>query len=181
MRHFLYSIVAGTALACGVASCSTAPKSEGERAVLASDASAAIARFKSTDPTLQKLLDASVGWAVFPDVNKAGLGIGGAYGRGEVFEKGRKIGYCDITAGSIGLQIGAQSFSELIVFLQQEDLSAFKQGNFEFAANASAVALASGAAAAADYSKGVIVFTETRGGLMAEASIGGQKFTFQPL
>src|SRR5690606_34069387 len=111
--------------------------------------------FKNADSSLQGFLDKSYGYAVFPDVGKGGLGLGGAYGRGQVFEQGRLIGYCDLSQATIGLQAGAQTYSELIVFENKEALDRFTSGRFEFSANASAVALKAGAAAAADYTNGV--------------------------
>ncbi len=165
----------------GLSACSTEPKSEGDKSTLSAEVNAALTGFKNDDSSLQGLLDKAVGYAVFPEVGKAGLGVGGSFGRGEVFEGGKKIGFADVTKATIGLQAGAQTFSELILFLKQPTLDAFKKGEFEFSADVSAVAIKSGAAATADHSKGVVVFVRTKGGLMAEASVGGQKFNFKPL
>ncbi len=178
MKRHIIGLIVPIALALGA--CSTEPKSEAEKSTLSAETSAALAAFRNADPSLQSLLDKSVGYAVFPDVGKAGLGVGGSYGRGEVFEGGRRIGYADVSKATIGLQIGAQTFSELIVFMRQESLDNFKDGKLALAADLSAVAIKSGAAGSADYSKGVVVFTQTKGGLMAEASVGGQQFTFKP-
>lgn len=167
--------------ALSLVACETAPKTSAEREVLAAEVATTMTRFRLADPTLQELLDKAVGWAVFPDVGKAGLWVGGAYGKGELFEGGRKVGFCDVTQGTVGLQIGAQTFSELVVFMRQEDLDAFKGEIYEFAANVSAIAIKEGAARSVDYSKGVVVFTIAKGGLMAEASVGGQRFSFRPL
>lgn len=172
----LVILAAGAATLSG---CDTAPKSAGERATLSSEVQTALMSFKNADPSLNDLLSRSLGYAVFPDVGKAGFIAGGAYGRGEVYEGGRMIGFADVSKGSIGLQAGAQTFSQLVVFMRQEQLNELKGGKFAFSADASAVAIKAGAAAAADYSKGVIVFTQAKGGLMAEASIGGQQFSFQ--
>lgn len=172
---------AGSALVVGSAvlsGCETAPKTAGDRATLSSEVSSSLSAFRNADPTLNDLLSRSVGYAVFPDIGKAGFIAGGAYGRGEVYEGGRMIGYADVSKGSIGLQAGAQTFAELVIFMRQEQLDEFKRGDFAFSADASAVAIKAGAAGAADYSKGVIVFTQPKGGLMAEASVGGQQFTF---
>ena len=98
-----------------------------------------------------------------------------------MFEKGVKVGYADISQATIGLQAGAQTFDELLVFMRQEDMTAFKGKEFKLAGNVSAVALKAGAAGTADTSKGVIAFVRTKGGLMAEASIGGQRFRFTPI
>jgi lipid-binding SYLF domain-containing protein len=157
------------------------PKQSSDRATLQSESTAALEAFKNEDPSLTQLMQKSVGHAVFPEVGKAGFIAGASYGKGEAFEGGKKIGYADITQATVGLQAGAQSFSELIVFLTPEELQKFKMNQFSFAANASAIAAKAGAAATADASHGAVVFVRTKGGLMAEASIGGQRFRFQPL
>lgn len=179
MKMLIAAFVAAAGLAA--TGCSTEPKTEAEKSTLSADTSAALQSFKNADSSLQGLLNKSIGYAVFPDVGKGGLIVGGAYGRGEVWENGAKIGYADLTKGSVGLQAGAQTFSELIVFLTPEQMDKFKAGKFSLSADASAVAIKSGAAGASDYSKGVIIFTQTKGGLMAEASVGGQGFSFKPL
>lgn len=182
MNH-LRTLVSSSIIALPLilAGCETAPTTSGEKAALSAETGSALASFRAADPTLDELLSKASGYAVFPDVGKAGFIAGGAYGRGEVFERGIRIGFADVSKGSVGLQIGAQTFAQLVVFMRQDQLDDLKRGSFEFAADASAVAIKSGAAAAADYSKGVVVFTRTKGGLMAEASIGGQKFSFSPM
>ena len=95
-----------------------------------------------------------------------------------MFEKGNLIGSTEVTQLSIGLQFGAQAFKEIIFFKDVEALNRFTRGNFEFGAQASAVALTAGVAVEVEYSDGVAIFTEPNGGLMYEASIGGQKFSF---
>lgn len=140
----------------------------------------AIANFKNTDPSMQVFFDKAHGYAIFPTVGKGGIGIGGAYGKGEVYEKGRMIGTTSLTQVTIGLQLGGQAYSEIIFFKDKATLNDFTGGNFEFSAQASAVAATAGASADADYSNGVAVFTIAKGGLMYEASVGGQKFSFTP-
>ncbi len=165
-----------------VAACSTAPKSEGERSVLSADTQAFLKRARELDPTLSRFFDGAVGYAAIPEIAKGGLIVGGAYGRGQVFEKGgRLVGYCDVSQGSIGAQIGGQSFGEIIFFETREAFSNFKGGQFALAAQASAVALSEGAGAAARYDNGVAIFILQPKGLMLEASIGGQQFSFQAL
>jgi lipid-binding SYLF domain-containing protein len=119
------------------------------------------------------------GYAVFPSVGKAGFGIGGARGKGEVFEDNKVIGSTTLTQLSFGIQLGGQAFSQIIFFQDEKDLNRFTEGNFEFGASASAALITEGANASADYSDGVAVMTFLKGGLMYEASIGGQKFTFK--
>ncbi len=167
-----------TAIAPG---CSTEPKTTGQKDTLSSEASAALDGFRAADSSLQAELYRSAGYAILPDIGKAGVIVGGSYGKGEVYEANARIGYCDLTQGTVGLQLGAQTFSELIIFKDRAALDRFKSGEFTFAANASAVAIKPGAAASADYHDGVAVFVHSKGGLMAEASIGGQKLRFKPI
>ena len=121
----------------------------------------------------------AAGFAVFPNIAKAGLGIGGARGNGEVFEDGKVIGYTTVTQLSFGFQLGGQAFSQIIFFQNKRDLDRFTDGNFEFGASASAALITEGANASVDYTNGVAVMTFSKGGLMYEASIGGQIFTFK--
>ena len=121
----------------------------------------------------------AAGFAVFPNIVKAGLGFGGARGSGEVFEDGKVIGSTTVTQLSFGFQLGGQAFSQIIFFQNKRDLDRFTDGNFEFGASASAALITEGANASLDYTNGVAVMTFSKGGLMYEASIGGQKFTFQ--
>jgi lipid-binding SYLF domain-containing protein len=163
-----------------VVGCSTAPKTSAERTELKDEAQITLKRFKSQDSTLDGVLSRSTGYAVFPTIGKGGLIAGAAYGRGTVYEGGKQIGYADMSQGSVGAQIGGESYSELIVFQTPEALYKFKNNNFTFGANATAVALKAGAAAGTEFKDGVAIFLETKGGLMADASLAGQKFTFVP-
>ncbi|NIP13672.1 MAG: hypothetical protein GWM88_02580 [Pseudomonadales bacterium] len=143
----------------------------------------------------------SYGYAVFPTIGKGGFGIGGARGKGRVFVGGNHVGNTTMTQLTIGFQIGGQGFSQIIFFQDERSFQEFSTGNFEFGANASAVAITAGASASAStsgasagasggkkdattagtsYYKGMKVFTIAKGGLMYEASIGGQKFSYRP-
>ncbi len=148
---------------------------------LKAEAEQAISTFKAKDPTLQTFFDSSVGYAVFPNVTKGGLIVGGAHGDGLVFERGRVIGKATLTQASIGAQAGGTTYSELIFFQTPDALQAFKEGKFQMSADVTAVAAAEGVAKTARYQEGVAVFTLPKKGLMAQASVGGQKFRFQPL
>lgn len=139
-----------------------------------------IATFKTKDPGLKRFFDQAEGYAVFPTVGKGGIGIGGAYGEGKVYRKGKYIGTTSLSQVTIGLQLGGQAYSEVIFFGSKAALNDFTDGNFEFSAQASAVAVTKGASADADYDGGIAVFTMAKGGLMYEASVGGQKFSFTP-
>jgi lipid-binding SYLF domain-containing protein len=130
---------------------------------------------------LQAFLAKAHGYAIFPDIGKGAVGVGGAYGRGELFERGEKIGYCDLSQATIGFQLGGQVYAEIIAFENKAVLDNFKSGRLRFAGQATAVALKAGAGANAQYIDGVRVLTVGEEGLMFEASIGGQTFSFQPL
>ena len=143
------------------------------------------------------------GYAVFPSIGKGGLGIGGAYGEGRVFVDARHVGNATMTQLTVGYQAGGQVFSQIIFFEHEQAFKNFTSGNFEFSAQATAVVITSGASAEintggggsagvsggrndartvhAGYRKGLAVFTIAKGGLMFEAALGGQKFTYTPL
>jgi lipid-binding SYLF domain-containing protein len=149
--------------------------------MLHTDANAALADFKTQDPSLASLLGNSYGYAIFPSVGKGAVGIGGGYGQGEVYRQDKRIGYADLTQGNVGASIGGQTYSELIVFKTQDALQRFQTGQFTLTADASVVAAKAGAAADSKWENDIVVFTDVKGGLMTEASIGGQKFDYQPL
>ncbi|HKQ65205.1 MAG TPA: YSC84-related protein, partial [Methylomirabilota bacterium] len=130
------------------------------------------------DPGLEALAKKSEGYAFFPEITKGGLGVGGAYGRGVVFEQNQPIGWADVTQGSVGLQAGGQTYSELMVFENKAAMERFKQNQFEFGANASAILAKNGAAANARFVDGVAIFVRPVAGAMAEAAIAGQRVTY---
>lgn len=153
-------------------------------------------------PEVQAFFQGAYGYAVFPTVGKGAVGIGGAHGKGRVYQSNRHIGNTSMTQLSIGMQLGGQVFSEIIFFERESDLRRFQTGKFEFGAQASAVAitasanakvgttgLAAGATGTSDnagvqrakYNNGVAVFTHAKGGLMYEAALSGQKFSYQAL
>jgi len=143
------------------------------------DARETLERFRKKDPDLMKFLEGAAGYAVFPTVGKGGMGIGGAYGKGIVFERGKPVGKASLAQVTIGFQFGGQAYSEVVFFETARTLKAFKEGQFALAAQASAVAVTAGASADARYRDGVAVFTLAKGGLMYEASVGGQKFEYE--
>lgn len=147
---------------------------------LISEARATVDTFKKTDPKIEKFFSSAAGYAVFPTIGKGAVVVGGAGGDGILFVGGQPLGKSSMGQASIGFQLGGQTYSEVIFFETASSLSDFKKGNFALAAQASAVALSAGAAATAKYEKGVAIFTATKGGLMYEASVGGQKFGYTP-
>jgi len=162
------------------AGCSTAPKNAEKVDELRTAVDSTIKRVDAIDPSLQKLMNNAYAYAVFPTVGKGGVIVGGAYGRGEVYERGVMVGWADISQATIGAQLGGQTFTEVILFESQEAFNNFKNNKLKFAANVSAVAMKSGAADSAKYTNGVLVFVEPKAGLMLEAAVGGQSFSYQP-
>jgi lipid-binding SYLF domain-containing protein len=144
------------------------------------EAQETIAVFKKVDPGLARFFEGAAGYAVFPTIKKGAAGVGGAAGSGVVFEKGNAIGKTSVTQATIGLQLGGQTYSEIIFFETVPAFNDFKREPLALAAQASAVAASVGTSANAKYQNGVAIFTLAKGGLMAEASVGGQKFGFEP-
>jgi len=160
--------------------CATAPGSDRERETLRVKAEQALQTARYTDSTLAPLLDSALGYAVYPSVGKGGVGVGGAYGRGILYENGVATGYTDLSQATIGFQLGGQKYTEILVFNRQQALDRFKFDELTFTSQATAVALKSGAGANAKFKNGVAVFTFGEQGLMLEAAIGGQNFSYQP-
>jgi len=161
-------------------SCSTAPSTVGGRDELVQQATSALGEMNREDSGLDELTRKAYGYAMFPEVAKGGLVFGGGYGRGVVYEQGQHIGYADLSQASFGLQVGGQTYSELIVFENKAALERLKQGRIDLAADASAVILKTGAAANARFVDGFAVFVRPIGGAMAEATVGGQQVTYVP-
>ena len=181
MRRSLSLLLATAMASLAFTACATAPKSEDGKGDIRQDSNAALVKAKTNDPTMSKVIYDAHGSAVFPKVGKGAAGVGGAYGKGVLFQDGRIVGYCDLSQASIGVQLGAQTYTEIICFEDQKSFDLFRTGNFALDAQATAVALKSGAGANAKYSNGVAVFTMDEAGLMLEASIGGQKFGYEAL
>jgi lipid-binding SYLF domain-containing protein len=173
----LIAIAVTTGLLVG---CSTAPTTTAEKDALVQKAQAERGEWNRIDPGVEDLAKKSQGFALFPEITKGGLGIGGGYGRGVVYERGQHIGYADLTQGSLGLQAGGQTYSEVIVFENEAAMQRFKQNAMNFSANASAIIANNGAAANARFVDGVAVFVRPITGAMAEASLGGQRTTYVP-
>ncbi len=147
-----------------------------------------------------KFFNSSYGYAVFPTIGKGGIGVGGAHGSGRVYKKGAYVGDTSMTQLSVGFQFGGQAFSQIVFFQDERAFKEFTGGNFEFGAQAAAVAITAGAQAAATssgssvgasggkndattvgrYNKGMAIFTVAKGGLMYEVSVSGQKFGYKP-
>ena len=140
-----------------------------------------IEEFKDKNRKFDSYFEKAYGYAVFPTIGKGAIGIGGAHGKGLVFEQGQIVGETKMTQITIGFQWGGQAYSEVLFFEDERAMRAFKYGEIEFAGQASAVAVTAGASADISYKDGIAVFTISKGGLMYEASIGGQKFKYFPI
>ncbi len=158
--------------------CSTVPKTEEARDVLSAEVAEAVAAFKVKDPSIEQFFEKSYGYAVLPKIFKGAFWVGGAHGKGLVYEQGRKVGYCSMSQATLGFSFGGEFFREIIFFDDKIDLDLFRSGEFTFSAQATAVALSAGAAAKADYKSGMAVFVMPETGLMVDASVGGQKFKY---
>ncbi len=139
----------------------------------------AILDAKEKDPGLAKWFDKAYAYAVFPTVGKAGIGVGGARGKGLVIEGDKTVAETTLTQLTVGFQLGGQVYAEFIMFKDKTAFDHFARGNFEMGAQVSAVAVTLGASADANYDGGVAVFTIAEGGLMYEATVGGQKFKYK--
>jgi lipid-binding SYLF domain-containing protein len=189
----LLSLILSVALPLGFSMVSLAAEAE--------DYSKTINGFRES-PAVAKFFKDSYGYAVFPTIGKAGFVVGGSYGKGQVYRSGKVTGKSTVVEGSIGFQYGGEAFSEIIFFKDKRTYDQFTSGSFEFDATAQAVAITAGAQvqggttgasagasagpktgvqAETQYVNGMAIFVHAKGGLMVEFSIGGQKFTFEPI
>lgn len=143
------------------------------------DAQKAKQTLLNAQPGLEDFFEDSAGYVIFPNVGKGGFIIGGASGNGVVYENGAAVGMADLKKLNVGFQAGGQAIIEAIFFETDVDLERFMEGEFQFSAETSAVALKSGVAFNAKYKDGVAVFALPKAGLMADASVGGQKFGYK--
>jgi lipid-binding SYLF domain-containing protein len=184
MKKRVVILQIAAALACGaLAGTAVAQRKEPtaaeHRQQLNEDVKNAIAKYRKTDPNIERFFSQSAGYVVFPRVGKFGFIVSGAHGDGVVFDKGKAVGSASITIASVGLTAGVQEFSEIIFFENDAAISRFKENKFEFAAGASAVIVTAGAGKSNNYRDGVVVFAQPSGGAMAELSLGTQKFNFK--
>ncbi len=145
------------------------------------DSKEAKASFIKSDPSMENLFKNSAGYVIFPNVGKGGIGVGGAAGEGTVYQRGVPVGTAEMIQATIGAQAGGQAYREIIFFENQDALDRFVHDRIEFSGQVSAIAVKSGASADARYRDNVVVFSQEKGGLMVEASLGGQKFTYKAL
>ncbi len=174
LRNLKFVIVLA-ALGMGI---SVSGQSTSREKKLVRDSKVAKKEFIATDGLMASLFANSYGYVIFANIGKGAIGIGGAAGNGILYERGTIIGKAKMTQVSIGFQLGGQAYREVIFFETKNDIDRFKENRFEFSAQASAVAAIAGVSANVKYKEGVMIFTQQKGGLMYEASIGGQKFNY---
>ncbi len=179
MKRRLVNVASVIAILAG--GCSTVPENKESKTVLSAEVQEAVAVFKAEDPSLKTFFADSYGYAVLPRVLKGAIWVGGANGKGEVYEQGTMVGYCSMSQATLGFSFGGESFREIIFFRDKRDLDKFRTGEFTFSAQISGVVATTGAAAKADYKDGMAVFILAKSGLMVDASLGGQKFKYVPL
>jgi len=167
--------------ACLTFSFSSYAQIAGWKPELEKDCQETLSQMIKDAPKLQTFKDKAYGYAVYPKITKAGLVIGGAGGEGVVYKGGAVMGSSKLGQGTFGLQAGGQQYSEVIFFENKDAYDRFTGGKFKFSGQASATAITEGASADVAYQEGVAVFTRVKGGLMLEASIGGQHFSFDPV
>ena len=188
---------AGLGMALGLTNLPVmAEKTPAEKAENVQDA---LQNFKSAQVT-RPYFESAYGYAVFPTIGKGAVGVGGGGGKGQVYEKGKLVGESKMVQISVGLQMGGQAYSQIVFFENKAAFDQFTGKGFEFSADASAVAITAGASAEvgtkglsagastskdngktlAQYHKGMAVHTLAKGGLMYQAAIAGQKYTFSP-
>lgn len=146
---------------------------------LQKDSEQALQKMLEKTPRLKTFKEEAFGYAIFPKVTKAGVGLGGALGKGLVYKQDTLIGKCKLKQASFGWQFGGEQYSEVLFFKDENAFNRFINGKVKFDAQASAVAIENGASVDAAYHDGVGVFTQTKGGLMFDASIGGQHFKYK--
>jgi lipid-binding SYLF domain-containing protein len=178
MRQMICAVTILALLSASQLACTTSPQTRTDRQILVDDSNSALRTFEREDSSMKNFVSKAFAYVVFPSVGKGAVGVGGAYGRGIVYQGGKMIGYADMKQATVGVALGGQEYRELICFEDAMSLDKFKANNLAFAAQASAVAVKSGASADAKYADGVAVFTMPTGGLMFEASVGGQQFTY---
>lgn len=164
------------------AACASVPETRQEQQALVTQANGTLQMMTARDPSLQQVLDQSAGYVVFPSIGEAGVFLaGGSAGVGVVYENGQPIGYARLREGTLGPQLGGQSFSELLILQTPDAMQRFRAGNFDLTADLTATALSYGAGAQLRFEGGVAAIVSSEEGLMAGATVGGQSIDFEPM
>jgi len=179
MAAKLYLPVLAVAALAMAGGCETnSPNSPAANTNLNGRTQTALQQMTAQDPHLQDMLNNSVGYVIFSDMGSAAVGIGGASGEGVLYQNGQQVGTVKVGQVSVGPQVGGESYSELIVFQNENSLNRLKNNSLEFGAEANATIIKAGADASTQFSNGMAIFVLPKGGLMAGANINGQKFTY---
>jgi len=176
MKKLIFAAVAAVL----VPACASTPKTPQEVATMQSRAGTTVAEMRQRDPSITPVLDNAYAYAVFPEVGKAGFIAGGASGSGILYERGRPSGNVKLTQASLGAQAGAQTYAELVILNNQDQVNKLKNGSFDLGANVNAVVLKQGAAATTGTARGTTVFVMPKGGAMVDISVAGQQLKFEP-
>jgi len=178
-KHLIHLILKSALIfTCTSAWMASAGQTDKKDKQLVADSKSGIKDFIHTDSLMKQRFKNDYAYVVFPNVGKGAIGVGGASGGGIVYEKGVIIGKAQMTQVTIGFQFGGQAYREVVFFQDKATLDRFKENKVEFSAQVSAVAAKAGASGNAKYSDGILIFTQQKGGLMYEASVGGQKFKY---
>lgn len=179
MRKLLISATFAVFTGAAIMGCDTStPNSASQKTALKDEAQATITRMEAQDSTLADRINNAYGYAVFPEVGQAAVGIGGSSGKGIVYKGGQRVGHVTLSQASLGPQVGGDTFAELIIFQDEHALNRLMNNSIEFGADANATFVKAGAAGAANFANGVQVYVMPKGGLMAGAAINGQKFHY---
>jgi lipid-binding SYLF domain-containing protein len=163
-----------------IVACSTAPTNQEGKDDLVRQAAAALTAWDQEVPGVEVFARSSYGYALFPEIARGGIGLGGGYGRGVLYAQGQHIGYADLSQGSLGFLVGGQAYQELIVFDDKAALERFKQGRFDVSADSSGVLITWGYTDRVAFIEGATVFLKPIGGALVEVTMSGQRFTFVP-
>ena len=178
MKVLTYSFM-GLVAVGGLVGCDTSsPSAPAAQVAMRDEAKAALEKMEANDPSLANSISSAYGYVVFPDVGQGAIGIGGANGKGVVYQNGNRVGTVSLTQVSIGPALGGQTYGELIIFQNQDALNRLMNNSLEFGAEANATILRAGASGAAQFNNGVKVYILPKGGLEAGVSISGQKFHY---
>jgi lipid-binding SYLF domain-containing protein len=178
MRKVIFPLL--TIVVAGVMGCDTSsPNSPAQQVAMRDEAHATLERMEAQDPSLVNAVNTSYGYVVFPEVGDAAIGIGGASGHGIAYQAGKKIGGVKLMQASIGVQVGGDTYGELIIFQDDKAFNLLLNDSIEFGGDATATLVKAGAAGASQFSKGTQVYILPKGGLKAGVSLQGQKFHFE--
>ena len=182
MRRAIFPLIVAMGFGTvGIVGCDTStPSSPAQQTALHDEAKASLERMEAQDPTLRNQIQNSYGYAVFPEVGAAAIGVGGASGEGYVYKNGQRVGTVKLTQASVGAQIGGTTYAELIIFQDETALNRMMNNSIEFGADANATVIKDGAAGSGSFAHGVQIYVLPKGGLNVGAAVDGQKFHFMP-